>query len=82
MAILVNLSCSSHLPDSKARCSRVADRDLAESVLSFTCWGREDDFDIEYSIIFQKNANLLLAHCLRRWLNIIPTLAHVTSRVW
>ena len=30
----------------------VADRDLAESVLSSTYWGREDDLDIEYSIIF------------------------------
>ena len=24
----------------------------------------------------------MFAHCLRRWLNINPTLAHVTSRVW
>ena len=60
----------------------VADRDLAESVLSSTYWGREDDLDIEYSLIFQQNANLMLAHCLRRRLNINPTLAHVTSRVW
>ena len=55
--------------------------DLAESVLSSTYWGREDDLDIEYSLIFQQNANLMLAHCLRRWLNINPTLPHVTSRV-
>ena len=55
---------------------------LAESVLSSTYWGREDDLDIEYSLIFQQNANLMLAYCLRRWLNINPTLAHVKSRVW
>ena len=60
----------------------VADRDLAESVLSSTYWGREDDLDIEYSIISQQNANLMLAYCLRHWFNIKPTLAHVTSRVW
>ena len=34
--------------------SEVADRDLAESVLSSTYWGREDDLDIEYSLIFKK----------------------------
>ena len=61
-----------HLPDSKARCSTYRS----------TYWGRGDDLDIEYSIILQQNANLMLAHCLRRWLNINPTLAHVTSRVW
>ena len=60
----------------------VTDRDLAESVLSSTYWGREDDLDIEYSIISQQNANLMLAHCLRRWLNINLTLAHLTSCVW
>ena len=59
----------------------VADRDLAESVISST-YGREDDLDIAYSIIFQQNANLMLTHCLQRWLNIKPTLTHVTSRVW
>ena len=32
----------------------VADRDLAESVISATYWGREDDLDIEYSLIFHK----------------------------
>ena len=42
----------------------------------------EDGLDIEYSLIFQPNANLMLAHCLRHWLNINPTLPHVTSRVW
>ena len=60
----------------------VADQDLAESVLSSTYWGREDDLDIEYSFIFHQNANLMLANGLRRWLNINPTLTHVTSRVW
>ena len=35
---------------------------------------------MEYSLIIQQNANLMVAHCLRRWLN--PTLTHVTSRVW
>ena len=55
---------------------------LAESVLSSTYWGREDDLDIEYSLIFQPNASLMLAHCLRYWLNINPTLPHVTSRDW
>ena len=59
----------------------VADRGLAESVLSSTYWGRENDLDIEYSIIFQQNASLMLASCLRRWLNIYPTLTHVTFRV-
>ena len=54
----------------------------AESVLSSTYWGREDDLDIEYSLIFQPNASLMLAHCLRHWLNINPTLPHGTSRVW
>ena len=71
-----------HLPDSQARCSRGLRPSLAESVLSSTYWGREDDLDIEYSLIFQQNANLMLAHCLRRWLNINPTLPHVTSCVW
>ena len=71
-----------HLPDSQARCSRGFRPSLAESVLSSTYWGREEDLDIEYSIIFQQNVNLMLAHCLRRWLNINPTLPHVTSRVW
>ena len=61
--------------------TQVADLDLAESVLSSTYWGREDDLDIEYSLIFQRNANLMLAHCLRRWFNINPNLAHVTSHV-
>ena len=64
----------------------VADRNLAESVLSSTYWGREDDLDIEYSLIFQQNGNLMLAHCLRRWLNINPTLAHmqrlVSGEMW
>ena len=60
----------------------VADGDLAESVLSSTYWGREDELDIEYSLILQRNANLMLAHCPRRWLNINPTLTHVSSRVW
>ena len=62
-----------HLPDSQARCSRGLRPSLAESVLSSTYWGRDDDLDIEYSLIFQQNANLMLAHCLRRWLNINPT---------
>ena len=60
--------------------ARLAALDLA--VLSSTYWGSEDDLDIEYSLIFQPNANLMLAHCLRHWLNINPTLPHVTSRVW
>ena len=71
-----------HLPNSQARCSRGLRPSLAESVLSSTYWGREDELDIDYSLIFQQNANLMLAHCLRRWLNINPTLTHVTSRVW
>ena len=37
-----------HLPDSQARCSRGRRPSLAESVLSSTYWGREDDLDIEY----------------------------------
>ena len=76
------VACFLHLPDSQARCSRGLRPSLAESVLSSTYWGREDDLDIEYSLIFQQNANLMLSHCLRRWLNINPTLPHVTSRVW
>ena len=75
-------STKTHPPDSQARCSRGRRPSLAESVLSSTYWGREDDLDIEYSLIFQPNANLMLAHCLRHWLNINPTLPHVTSRVW
>ena len=71
-----------HLPDSQARCSRGRRPSLAESVLSYTYWGREDDLDIEYSLIFHPNANLMLAHRLRHWLNLNPTLPHVTSRVW
>ena len=54
-----------HLPDSQARCSRGLRPSLAESVLSSTYLGREDDLVIEYSLIFQQNANLMLAHCLR-----------------
>ena len=53
-----------HLSDSQARCSRGLRPSLAESVLSSTYWGREDDLDIEYSLFFQQNANLMLAHCL------------------
>ena len=60
----------------------VADRDLAVSVLSSSYWGREDDLDTEYSLIFQQKNSSMLAHYLRRWLNINPTLTHVTSRVW
>ena len=60
----------------------VADRALLNQCYHQPIGGREDDLDIEYSYIFQPNANLLLAHCLRHWLNIIPTLPHVTSRVW
>ena len=37
---------------------------------------------MEYLLIIQQNANLMVAHCLRRWLNINPTLTHVTYRVW
>ena len=69
----INLTvCYLHLPDSQARCSRRLRPSLAKSVLSSTYWGREDDLDIEYLLIFQQNANLMLAHCLRRWLNIQP----------
>ena len=57
---------------------QVVDRDLAESVLSSTYWGREDDLDIEYSLIFQQNATGPLS---ATWLNINSTLAHVTSCV-
>ena len=32
----------------------IADRELAESVISTTYWGREDDLDVEYSLIFNK----------------------------
>ena len=71
-----------HLPESRARSFRGRRPSFAESVLSSTYWGREDDLDIEYSLIFQQNANLMLAHFLRRWLNINPALAHVTFRVW
>ena len=35
-----------------------ADRDLAQSVISSTYWGREDDLDIEYSLVIQQNVNL------------------------
>ena len=70
------------LPDSQSRCSRGRRPSLAESVLSSTYWGREDDLGIEFSLIFQPNANLILAHCLRHWLNINPTLPYVTSRIW
>ena len=75
-------AANTHLPDSQARCSRGLRPSLAESVLSSTYWCREDDLDIEYSLIFQQNANLMLGYYLRRWLNINPTLPHVTSRVW
>ena len=75
------IASSCHPPDSQARCSRGRRPSLAESVLSSTYWGR-DDLDIEYSLIFQPNANLMLAHCLRHGLNINLTLPHVTSRVW
>ena len=36
----------------------VADRDLAESVLSSTYWGGEDDLDIEYSLFPNKITTL------------------------
>ena len=61
-------------PSSQARCSRGLRPSLAESVFSSTYWGSEEDLDIEYSLIFQQNANLMLAHCLRSWLNINPTM--------
>ena len=66
--------------------ARLAALEVAERTLLNQCyhpyWGREDDLDIEYSLIFQPNTNSMLAHCLRHWLNINPTLRHVTSRVW
>ena len=40
------------------------------------------DLDIKYSLVLQQNVNLMLVHCLRRWININPTLTHVASRVW
>ena len=82
MDFFLGFASEMHLPDSQARCSRGRRPSFAESVLSSTYWGRGDDLDIEYSLIFQPNANLMLAHCLRHWLNINPTLPHVTSRVW
>ena len=36
-----------HLSDSQARCSQGLRPSLAESVLSSTYWGREDDLDTE-----------------------------------
>ena len=69
-------------PTARLPAPEVADRDFAKSVISSTYWGREDDLDIEYSLVFQQNVNLMLAHCLRHWPNINPTLTHVTSRVW
>ena len=47
-----------HLPDSQARCSRGLRPSLAESALSPTYWGREDDLDIEYSLIFSTKGQL------------------------
>ena len=82
MVILIKLYAQLIFLTARLAAPQVADRYLAKSVLSSTYWGREDDLDIEYLLIFQQNANLMLAHCLRRWLNINPTLAHVTSRVW
>ena len=54
---IISVSAKFHLPDSQARCSRGRRPSFAESVLSSTYWGREDDLDIEYSLIFQLNAN-------------------------
>ena len=58
MAMVRQTAVVSHLPDSQARCSRGLRPSLAESLLSSTYWGREDDLDIEYSLIFQQNAKL------------------------
>ena len=55
---------------------------LAVSAISSTYWGREEDLDIEYSLVFQQNVNLMLARCLQRWLNINPNLTHLASHVW
>ena len=74
-------SADTHLA-ARLAAPEVADRDPAESVSSSTYWSREDDLDIEYWLIFQQNANLMLTHCLRLRLNINPTLMHVAFRVW
>ena len=52
MVDIVKFFIVEHLPDSQACCSRSLRPSLAESVLSSTYWGREDDLDIEYSLIF------------------------------
>ena len=54
----------------KARHREAVRPSLADSVLLTTYWGREEDLDIEYSLIYQKNVNLILAHSLRCLLNI------------
>ena len=42
---------------------------LAVSAISSTYWGREEDLDIEYSLVFQQNV-------------INPNLTHLASHVW
>ena len=54
---------------------------LAASAISNTYWSRGEDLDTKYSSVFIQNVNLMLARCLRRWLNINPNLTHVSSRV-
>ena len=49
-------------PTARLAALEVADRDLTESVIPTTYWGRKDDLDIEYSLIFQQNVNLMLGH--------------------
>ena len=53
-------------------------RDQALRIIRLLGW---EDLDIEYLLVFQQNVNLMLAHCLRRWLNNNKNLTHV-RRMW
>ena len=50
-----------HLPDSKAWHSETVRPSLAVLAISATYWGREEDLNIEYSLVFYQNVYLMLA---------------------
>ena len=66
-------SLCSHLSGSKTWHSEAVRPSLALSDISTNYWGREEDLDIEYSLVFQQNISSMLARCLRRWFNINST---------
>ena len=70
------------IPYTRARlCDQVRPSGQSLPYQPYNMGYREGDLDIAYSLVYKQNVNLMLTRCLRHWLNINPTLTHVTSRV-